>query len=78
MNHQAASSTVWPDGQQAVVAQDGGLVVGEGVGDALALLDVEDDAREVVEHGVVAVEGAHVLGDGVERAAQRRERPPVR
>ena len=65
------------DGQQAVVRQDGRLVVAERVRDALALLDVEHDAGVVVEHGVVAVERARVLGERVERAAQRRPRLAV-
>src|SRR5580693_2945981 len=56
-----------PDGQQAVVAEDGRLVAAEGVGDPLALLEVEDDPGVVVEHRVVLVEGADVLGDGLER-----------
>ena len=62
MNHHAASSTVLADGEEAVVAEDGGLVVAEGVGDALALLEVEHDAGVVVEEGVVAVEGARRPG----------------
>src|SRR5665213_989154 len=53
-------------GHEPMVAQDGCLVVSQGMGDALALLDVHHHAGVVVEHGVVVVEGAHVLGDGVE------------
>ena len=71
MNHQAASSTL-ADGEQAVVAQDDRLALAEGVGDALALLDVEDDAGVVVEERVVLVERARVLRDGVEQAPERR------
>src|SRR3954449_1745260 len=37
------------NGQQAVVAQDDGLVVAEGMRDALALLDVRHDTGVVVE-----------------------------
>ena len=66
-----------PDGQQPVVAEDDGLVVAERVGDALALLDVEHHAGVVVEERVVLVEGADVLGDRVERAAERRPRLAV-
>ena len=53
------------------------LVVAEGVGDALALLGVEHHAGVVVEQAVVLVEGAGVLGEGVEQAAQRRQRLAV-
>ena len=53
-------------GEQPVVAEDGGLVGAEGLGDALALADVEHDARVVVEQGVVLVEGARVLRQGIE------------
>ena len=60
-----------------MVAEDGGLVLAEGVGDALGLLQVEHDTRVVVEDGVVVVERAHVLGDRVEQAAQRRPGAPV-
>src|SRR5882757_5377524 len=46
------------DGEQAVVAQDCGLVVAEGVRDALALLEVKDDAGVLVEQRMVVVERA--------------------
>ena len=65
------------DGEDAVVAQDGRLVVAEGVGDALALLDVDHDAGVVVEEAVVLEEGAGVLGDRVEQATERRPGPPA-
>ena len=60
-----------------VVTQDHRLVVTECVGEALALLEVEDDSGVVVEDAVVLVEGAHVLGDGIERSPERRPRLPV-
>ena len=60
-----------------MVAEDGGLVVPEGVGDPLPLLEVEHHPGVVVEDGVVLVEGAHVLGDGVEQPGQRRPRLAV-
>ncbi len=51
--------------------------VTERVGDALALLDIEDRAGVVVEDHVVSVEGAGVLGQRVERPTQRRPRLAV-
>ena len=47
-------------------------MVTEGVRDALALLELEDGAGVIVEHHVVPVEGAGVLGQRVERPVQRR------
>src|SRR3954471_23915197 len=64
-------------GQQAVVAKDDRLVVAEGVRDALALLDVGDDAGVVVEERVVVVERRDVLRDRLERLAERRQRAPI-
>ena len=49
-----------------MVAQDGRLRVAESMGDALALLEIEHHAGVVVEQHVIAVEGAGVLGQGVE------------
>src|SRR5438552_14459713 len=66
------------DGEQPVVAKDHRLAVAQSVGQALALFQVEDDTGVVVEQGVVAVEGADVLGQGVEKAAQGRPRLAVR
>ena len=71
MNHQAASSTVWPTVSRPWLRRMTALCVAEGVGDPLALLDVEHDAGVVVEQRVVVVEGADVLGERVERAAER-------
>src|SRR3954471_19731288 len=65
------------DGQQPVVAQDDGLVVAEGVGDALALLDVSDHTGVVVEKRVVVVERRDVLRDRLEGLTERRQRAPV-
>ena len=66
-----------PDGQQPVVRQDDGLVPAQCVRDPLAFLEVEHDAGVVVEHRMVAVERAGVLGEGIERPAQRRPRLAV-
>ena len=55
-----------------MVGEDHRLVVAERVGDALALLDVEDDAGVVVEEAVVGPEGAGVLRERVEQPAERR------
>ena len=65
------------DGEQAVVAEDHGLVVAERRADALALLEVEHHAGEVVEERVVLEERARVLGDRIEQAAERRPRLAV-
>ncbi len=70
MNHHAASSTVWPDGQQAMVAQDGCLPVAQGFGDAFAFGSFVNNAGEVSEQGVVIVEGAYVLGNWIQQAAE--------
>ena len=59
-------------GQEAVVPQDGGLVITQGVGDPLALLDVDHHSGVVVEDAVILEEGADVLGDRVERQPERR------
>ena len=65
------------DGEKPVVAKDDSLVVAEGGGDALALFGVDHHAGVVVEEPVVLVEGADVLGDGVESAAQAGPRLAV-
>jgi hypothetical protein len=63
--------------EEPVVAEDDGLRLAERVGQALALLDVEDDAGEVVEQRVVLEEDAAVLGERGELLAERRERLAV-
>ena len=60
-----------------MVAQDGRLVRAEGVGDALALLEVDHDAGVVVEQRVIVVEDAGVLGERASGRPQRRERLAV-
>ena len=60
-----------------MVAQDGGLVVAQGVGDALALLEVEHDAGVVVEERRGPRRTAGVLGDRVEEAPERGPGPAV-
>ena len=47
------------------------------MGNPLPLLDVEDHAGVVVEHGVVVVEGTDVLGDRIEGAPEGGPRLPV-
>ena len=72
MNHHAASSTeVCPTVSSPWLRQDDRLVVAEGVGQPLALLEVEHHAGVVVEQRVVAIEGAGVLGQGIEQPAKR-------
>ena len=63
------------DGEQPVVAEDDRLGVAERGSDALALLEVEHDAGEVVEQGVVLEERARVLRDRVEEAARATTTP---
>ena len=61
-------------GEQAVIAQDGGLLVAERAGDAVAFAGFLDDAGVIVEHRVVFVKRAGILREGIKRAAQRRPR----
>ena len=72
MNHQAASSTLAADGQQSVIAQDDRFARAERARDAVALGGLVDHAGEIVEQAVVLIEGARVLRDRVEQAAERR------
>ncbi len=53
------------------------MVVAERRRDALALFEIQHDAREVVEERVVFEESARILGDGVEQPSQRRPRLAV-
>ena len=59
------------DRQQAVVLQDQRLARPEDAQKRRDSAAVVDGAREVVEDGVVAVEGAVVLADGLDRATGR-------
>lgn len=64
-------------GQQAVVAEDGGLFAADGLGDGVALLAAEDDAVELVVERNVVVKGAGVLGDEGEGQAEAGKGPGV-
>ena len=75
MNQQMASSTAGPTVSRPWLRRMAALLLAEGVGDALALLDVVHDAGVVVEQGVVLEEDAGVLGDGVEQAAEAWRTP---
>lgn len=57
------------DGQEAVVLEESGFGAAEGAGDVFAFLFREHDAVEGGVEDVVVVEGAGVLGDGVEFSA---------
>ena len=59
--------------QDAVVLQDDGFILAEGLGDAAALFVREHDPAEGVVDGVVVVEAAGVLVDGLELAAEGAE-----
>ena len=54
-----------------MVREDQSLARTQGMGQPLALFEVEHDAGVIVEHGMVAVERTGVLGQGVEWTAQR-------
>ncbi len=71
MNQKAASSTVSPDGEEAVVLVDGRLAGRELGGELLAGVDFEHHGASLLgDHRVVAVEHAGVLGDRGERDAE--------
>ncbi|MNN14598.1 hypothetical protein D3C81_1276720 [compost metagenome] len=57
-----------------MVLEDGGLVVAQRVGNALAFVEFHHHAAEVVVQRVVVVEGADILGQRIELAAQRGPR----
>jgi hypothetical protein len=60
------------DGQDAVVLQDHRLLRAQGLGDLLALAGVQHHAGELLEQGVVVIEGGRVLGQGIQQPAQGR------
>lgn len=62
-----------PDSQQAMVLQDAGLSGAKGLGNTLPLLAVQDDAAEVVVHGMRLVKAEGILRDHVQLAAEDRE-----
>src|SRR4051794_23772245 len=66
------------DGEQTMVLMDGCLAGRERGGQLLAGLEVEYDCATLLgDDPVVAVEDARILGDGIERDAQRGERLAV-
>src|SRR6201991_1902373 len=65
------------DGEEAVVAKDHRLRPPEGLRDAFALVDVEDNTGVVVEDLMVYVEDARILGDRIDTPGQARERLAV-
>ena len=77
MNHHAASSTVRPTVSRPWFARMAALASPRAWAMRLPSSSVEHDAGVVVEHHVVAVERARVLGERIERAAQRRPRLAV-
>ena len=60
-----------------MVLQDGRLAAAQSGRDALALVELRHHSAVAVEDDVVFVEGAGVLGQRAQRAAQRRERLAV-
>ena len=77
-NHQAASSTLRPTVSRPWLARIAALPSPRASAMRLPSSRFEHGARVVVEDGVVAVEGAGVLRQRIERAAQRRPRLAVR
>ena len=77
MKNQAAAPTLPAAVSSPWLRRMARLVGAEGVGDALALADVEHDAGVVVEDGVVLVEGARVLRERIEQLAEAGERLAV-
>lgn len=65
------------DGEQAVVLQDDGLAVAEGLRDALPFLAVQHDAAEVVVDRVRLPEPQRVLRHHVQLPPEHAERLPV-
>ena len=62
------------NGKQAVIAEDDGFLGTKSVGDVIALRSFFDDAAVIIEHHVIFVKGAGILGERVEPAAKRRPR----
>jgi hypothetical protein len=58
------------DGQQAVIAEDGGFLCAKGAGDAVAFGSFLDDAGVILENDVIFVERAGILRERIEQAAQ--------
>jgi hypothetical protein len=55
--------------EQAVILENGGFALAEGLRDAFAFGCFVDDAGKIRENGVVFVKCASVLRDGVERTS---------
>jgi hypothetical protein len=58
------------DGEQAVIAKDGGLLRAEGAGDAVAFGGFLDDAGEILKDDVIFVKRASILRERIEQAAE--------
>jgi hypothetical protein len=58
------------DGEQAVIAEDGGFLRAEGTGDAVAFGGFLDDAGVIFENDVIFVKRASVLGKRIKQAAE--------
>jgi hypothetical protein len=58
------------DGEQAVIAEDGGFLRAEGSGDAIAFGGFLDDAGVILENDVIFVKRASILGERIEQAAE--------
>src|SRR5258708_38230961 len=58
------------DSEQAVIAEDGGLLRTEGASDAVAFGSFFDNPRIVVEDGVIFIKRASILRERIERATR--------
>src|SRR5207302_1285851 len=59
------------DGEQAMVAQNGGFLRSQSVSNAVALRGFFDEARVIVEQDVIVEKSTGILREGVEKTAQR-------
>src|SRR5712692_3126001 len=66
------------DGEQAVIAEDGGFLRAEGAGDAVAFGGLFDNPRIIVEHDMILIKSASILRERVKQAAEGRPRFAVR
>ena len=65
------------DCEQSVVAKDGRLLHPEAFSDSQTFRGVKHHSGVVIEEHMVVVERARVLGNRIEKSAERRERFPV-
>ena len=65
------------NGEQAMIAEDGGFLRAEGAGDAVAFGGFLDDAGVIIENNVILVKGASILGERIEQTAKSRPRLAV-